>query len=235
MISFWNADPDELPEESIILRDKQRKSEVTFSSRNGTAIATGLDLRIDVFGIDPIGKRLAIPREQIPGHGNSSRSFFWFWKAKRHIVVTQLDSWQLFFFSYLSCEEIFQRGDRIALGLIDDEILVAKNYTSERTFVFNDPAFLKRLPTDDRRWKPYHSSILLLVLGFFLFGLVLLVPAGMNDALRFRSLWIAILVASFFLFILWPMVRMVWQIKKDLSHGSEQIAKMKLIIQRFSE
>ena len=238
MISFWTADPDELPEESIILRGNHLQCEFAFYIRNGTVIATGLDLMIDVDGIDPIGKRLAIPREQIPSGAKSPHPFFRLWKAKRHIVVTQLDNWRMFFCSYLSHEGIFQRGDRLALGLIDDEILVARNCTSERRFVFNDPAFFVRLPIDDRRWKPYYTSILLLVSGFFLFGLVLLVPGGMVNAWSFRSLWIAILVISFLLFILGPIAMLVCQIKSDLSQVAqerrEQIAQMGSIIERFS-
>jgi hypothetical protein len=95
-----------------------------------------------------------------------------------------------------------------------------------------------RLPIDDRRWKPYYTSILLLVSGFFLFGLVLLVPGGMVNAWSFRSLWIAILVISFLLFILGPIAMLVWQIKSDLSQVAqerrEQIAQMGSIIERFS-
>jgi hypothetical protein len=60
----------------------------------------------------------------------------------------------------------------------------------------------------------------------------------MVNAWSFRSLWIAILVISFLLFILGPIAMLVCQIKSDLSQVAqerrEQIAQMGSIIERFS-
>lgn len=240
MISFWNADPEEASEGAILLHGIYPHSEVTFQRRNGTVLASGSNLRIDVDGVSRIGLRVAIPRELVPGSIESFGRGPLEGEEKQQIVVAQMDSWEVVYFSYCSKPEFFQRGDRLALGLIDDEILVGKNQTQKRKFVFNDPAILVRLPPDNRRWKPYYYPVLLLVLGSFLLGCVLMAGTGMawhNHAWDSRSIWLASILVSFILFFLGPIAMLVREIRRDGARNAlerrEQIARLSSIAESF--
>lgn len=91
MISFWNADPEEASEGAILLHGIYPHSEVTFQRRNGTVLASGSNLRIDVDGVSRIGLRVAIPRELVPGSIESFGRGPLEGKEKQHIVVAQMD------------------------------------------------------------------------------------------------------------------------------------------------
>jgi hypothetical protein len=238
MISFWSPDPDEIQEESILC-GKHSRGHAIFRRYNGSVIASGCNLRIDDVGIDQIGERVAVPREILPNTGDSLEQVHLQSIEDCYVAVVQLDSREMVFFLYRSKEELFQRGDRLALGLIDDEILVGKNQTHHRKFVFNDPALLVCLLPDNRRWKPYYNPVLLLILGSFLIGCVLMAPAVGHqfNSWEFRSGWIACTILSFIVFFLGPIAMLVRGIRKDNATAAlerrELIERLKSVVEEF--